>query len=307
VRRLAAILGVLVSLPLAGTAGGATGFRDTGPVFSPDGSTIAFMRVPQNGGTASIMLVGADGRKLRSLVGVWAGGLAWSPDGRWLAYAAAGDIWRIDVSTGAIDRVTTGAEGAWQPSWSPDGSLIAYTRFERCYRCTGIWVINADGTGQHEISLSGRRPDFSPDGTKIALSLNDPQVVDLDGQPVVHGAGAYVSWSPHGRFIAYTGGGLWIRNIETGVTRRISKYLGQKPAWSPDGKVIAGGAGLSQSLALVRAKDGSHFKKLEGSNIDAGVPSWSPQGLVAYTQAHGCGIDVAREDGSHVRRLTRPC
>jgi hypothetical protein len=45
VRRLAAILGVLVSLPLAGTAGGATGFRDVGPVFSPDeGVLVALAR-----------------------------------------------------------------------------------------------------------------------------------------------------------------------------------------------------------------------------------------------------------------------
>src|SRR5213596_1426911 len=155
-RRLAALLGlVLVSLPFAGTADSASGFRDLYPVFAPDGGTVAFIRVPQSGGDAAIMLVGADGRGLRALVDVWAGGLAWSPDSQSLAYAAAGDVWRIDLVTGAIARLTSGAPGAWQPAWSPDGALIAYTRFERCYRCTGIWVMNADGTEQREISFSG--------------------------------------------------------------------------------------------------------------------------------------------------------
>ena len=70
--------------------------------------------------------------------------------------------------------------------------------------------------------------------------------------------------------------------------------------------------GVRVSLPLAGTAGGATgfrdaFTKLRGSNIDAGVPSWSPQGLVAYTQAHGCGINVASEDGSRVRRLTRMC
>jgi TolB protein len=300
------ILGVvLVTFPSSGAAGGSTGFRDFYPTYSPDGRSIAFIR--ESTPDAAIMLMRSDGRGLHALVHVWTGGPAvWSPDGKWLVYPAAGDIWRIDVSSGAIDRLTT-AGGAWQPSWSPDGSLIAYTRFERCFRCTGIWVMSSDGSGQREISLSGRRPVFSPDGTRIALSFADSLALDLTGAGAVSGTGAYVTWSPHGGYLAYTGNGLWIRNVETGTTRRISRYLGQKPSWSPDGKTIAGGAGLGSSLALIRAKDGSHFTKLRDSDIDGGMPSWSPQGHVAYTHAGGCGIDVAREDGTHIRRLTTAC
>jgi Tol biopolymer transport system component len=309
VRRLAAILGlVLVVLPSAGTAGGATGFRDSLPVFSPDGRSVAFIRVAAP--DEAIMLVGSDGRGLRALVHVWASGLTWSPDGRWLAYEAGGNIWRIEVATGVIDRLTTDGPAAWQPDWSPDGTMIAYSRFEpdsaRCSRCTDIWVMNADGTDQRRLA-PGRRPVFSPDGTRVAISGGQVLAVDLTGDSAVPGSGSYVTWSPRGTYVAYTLDGLWIENLETGVLRRVSKYLGQKPSWSPDGKVIAGGAGLSASLALIRAKDGSHFTKLRDSDIDGGLPSWSPQGLVAYTHAHGCGIDVAREDGTHVRRLTRAC
>jgi Tol biopolymer transport system component len=306
VRRLAAILGfVLVVFPSSGTAGGATGFRDLYPAVSPDGRSIAFIRVATP--DEAIMLVGSDGRGLRALVHVWASGPAWSPDGKWLVYEAGGDIWRLEVATGAIERVTSDGPGNWQPSWSPDGKLIAYARFEGCWRCTDVWVINADGTGKRKLASQGRRPVFSPDGTRVAISGGAVLAVDLKGEAAVPGSGSYVTWSPRGTYVAYTIDGLWIENLETGVLRRVSRYLGQKPSWSPDGKVIAGGAGLSASLALIRARDGSHFTKLEDSNIDGGVPSWSPSGLVAYTHAHGCGIDVAREDGTRIRRLTRAC
>jgi Tol biopolymer transport system component len=306
VRRLAAIIGVvLVVFPSSGTAGGATSFRDLYPVFSPDGREIAFIRVANT--DSAIMLVGSDGHGLRALVHVWTGPVAWSPDSRWLAYGANGDIWRIEVATGAIDRLTSNGTGGGQLSWSPDGALIAYMRFEGCYRCSDIWVMNADGSGQRKLATTGRRPVFSPDGTRVAISNAPMLAVDLAGGVAVPGSGAYVTWSPRGTYIAYTSNGLWIENLETGVLRKVSKFLGQKPAWSPDGKMIAGGAGLSDTLAVVRARDGSHFTRLRHSNIDGGAPTWSPQGLVAFTHEHSCGIDVARGDGTHARRLTQVC
>jgi hypothetical protein len=65
---------------------------------------------------------------------------------------------------------------------------------------------------------AARRPTFSPDGTELALSLADDFVIDVYGNVVLHGSGAYTTWSPHGSYIAYTDGGLWIRNLQTGAT-----------------------------------------------------------------------------------------
>ena len=60
---------------------------------------------------------------------------------------------------------------SWQPSWSPDGNTIAYSRFQTCFRCTAIWLINSDGTSPRQIydTFQARRPIFSPDGTRLAL------------------------------------------------------------------------------------------------------------------------------------------
>ena len=149
--------------------------------------------------------------------------LAWSPDGNSLAYDSGTSIWRVDLATGTPVRLTTddpsqGIE-SWQPSWSPDGKTIAYSRFQTCFRCTAIWLIDSNGASPRQIydTFQARRPTFSPDGTKLALSLANDLVIGLDGLPILAGGGAYTIWSPRGTYVAYTGGGLWIRNLQTGT------------------------------------------------------------------------------------------
>ncbi len=310
VKRVAALLGsVVVLAPVAGF--GASAGRDFGAVFAPDGKTVAFIHV--DGRSASIDLVDTNGSDRRVLVPrVSPQHLAWSPDGTSLAYDTDTSIWRVDLATATPVQLTTDDPThdveSWQPSWSPDGTTIAYSRFQTCFRCTAIWLMNSDGTSPHQIyvdkSFQSRRPTFSPDGTKLALSLANNLVIDLDGNSIVAGGGAYTIWSPQGIYIAYTGGGLWIRNLQTGTARRLTRRIGAQIAWSPDGKWIAGG--LRRSVALVHARDGSHLTKLPASDINGGTPSFS-HGLVVYTHAGECGIDIAREDGRNPHRLTRAC
>jgi Tol biopolymer transport system component len=310
VKLLAATAVLLLALAAAASAAPPRA-RDYDPVFSPDGRTIAF--VHNSGTSASIQLIDAAGAHRRTLVPrVFGQYLAWSPDGTSLAYSDGYDIWRADVATGTATRLTnddrtkSGGDESWQPAWSPDGKTIAYTHFQTCYRCSTIWSMNADGTGAHQVydSYQARRPAFSPDGTRLALSLANDLVIDLDGHAVVGPAGAaYAIWSSKGTYVAYTGGGLWVRNLQTGVSRRVTGKLGAQIAWSGDGKWIAGGS--RGAVAVAWAKDGSHLRVLPGSAI-ASTPAFS-HGLLAYVHAGECGIDVAREDGTQPRRVTKSC
>lgn len=306
-RSIAVAAAALAIAVLVSPARGAQRTRDFGPVFSPDGHMLAFVRV--TAASDSLMLVGSDGRNLRTLVpNAGARYLSWSPDGRSLAYAAGRNIWRVDVATGQTQQLTfdSGIDEDWQPAWSPDGKQIAYDRFERCFRCTGVWLMNADGSDQHELRLDGRRPTWSPDGTELALSLADALVIDPSGEVVLPGGGAYTAWSPRGTYVVDDDLGLRIHNLVTGASRVLTHAIVAKPAWSLDGEVIAGeGDGLH--VTIVRAKDGRLVKRLHASNTAGGGPTWSPAGLVAFAHTASCGIDVVREDGSHLRRLTSVC
>src|SRR5206468_3800130 len=113
-------------------------------------------------------------------------------------------------------------------------TTIAYDKFERCYRCTGIWAMDADGSNQREIAQDlGRRPIFSPTSVnELALSFTKARVIDLAGTVLVEGklGSSYTVWSPHGTYVAYTFSGLWVENVETKKARRISRRIGERPA-----------------------------------------------------------------------------
>src|ERR1039457_958977 len=51
----------------------------------------------------------------------------WSPDGKWIAVAMQGSIWKIDPKTGDAAELTQSAAYASSPTWSPDGKWIVYT------------------------------------------------------------------------------------------------------------------------------------------------------------------------------------
>ncbi|WP_420437262.1 cell wall-binding repeat-containing protein [Candidatus Poriferisodalis sp.] len=108
---------------------------DSSPVWSPDGSRIAFIA-----SDGRVLSVSPDGSGLRPIAaGVHDdGGLAWSPDGRQLAFArpaapggdseadTSGPLVAVAVDGIAETVLASEATGASRPRWSPDGQRVAY-------------------------------------------------------------------------------------------------------------------------------------------------------------------------------------
>jgi TolB protein len=155
---------------------------DINPAWSPDGAIVfSSDRDISSDFTSNfdIWLMNSDGSDQRQLTSnsgadVQDGQVAWSPDGRQIAFAhgvrEGHRISVIDVATKATEVLTGGPGDDTEPNWSPDGRKLAFASTR-----TGagdIYAMDADGSGLVRLTDSERRdrdPVWSPDGTKIAF------------------------------------------------------------------------------------------------------------------------------------------
>jgi Tol biopolymer transport system component len=105
-----------------------------------------------------------------------------SPNGQWIVFERGLEpegIFHVFLmranGTGAVD-LTPGLQGAGAPTFSPDGKQIAFAMDTNQDLNAGFYtaaIMNADGSGVRDLTPSTdrfeRRPDFSPDGTRIVF------------------------------------------------------------------------------------------------------------------------------------------
>ncbi len=139
---------------------------DGEPAWSPDGKQIVFVsaRDALNGGSTELYVVDVDTRQVNRLTweGVRVQAPSWAPGGKQIAFntlvqlpggtngepdVLSQDIYVLDLDGNRVTRLTGGPGGTndSQPSWSPDGKLIAFVR-ELDFN-SDIAIMNANGTG----------------------------------------------------------------------------------------------------------------------------------------------------------------
>ncbi len=160
-----------------------------------------------------------------------AGAIAWSPDGRTIAFVrdstepdplredARPDLWTVDVASGRLTRLTAQRGYETNPSFAPDGRSIAFN----CARGRGepddVCVMPAAG-GEPRTLTGGwdydpGPPRWSPDGRHVLFQAEIEGSVHLFRVPARGGAVEQVTrglrtlngfdWSADGRVLVYTG------------------------------------------------------------------------------------------------------
>jgi dipeptidyl aminopeptidase/acylaminoacyl peptidase len=191
------------------------------PVFSPDGTRIAFVR---GGATPNdIFVMDSDGSgvvNLTSTPNANENDPTWSPDGTRIAYTRCGNsrcgLWTMS-STGSNQRPVKGNVSGFEPSWSPDGRLIAFDTASGGAGCgERIGVVRPDGSHLRLVTschVGGESPSWAPNGQRLAF-VRSP--------------------SPRSR--------IWVVNRDGSHAHAVMSRpipLLSTPAWSPDGTGIA--------------------------------------------------------------------
>jgi Tol biopolymer transport system component/predicted Ser/Thr protein kinase len=191
-------------------------------------------------------------------------GIDVTPDGEWLVFdcnrSGNQDIYKMPVTGGEIEQLTTHPSDDFLPTWSPDGKEIAFYSFRKGNR--DVHLMTAEGRSIQQLTedpAQERYPDWSPDGNHLVfysdktgrqelyiisrdkkeLDWGTPQQLTFDG-------GSHCRWSPDGHLIAYIserslrvippGGGnprVLVESKDPTLTP-----VPVFPAWSPDGQTI---------------------------------------------------------------------
>jgi hypothetical protein len=235
--------------------------------------------------------------------------------------SSGGDIYIINADGSGLRRLTS---GGMDPALSPDGSQVAFARWDDVQSGApgSVWVVNADGGGERAILPEvhqPKSPTWSPDGQKVAINMQQggwtTTLYNKCGSPGEVPVGAtHVEpvFEPNGTFDKVCWKmppnpywGLRVINVAAGSFEDLPRDTHSfGPTWDPRNSwriVYRGDTGLVQ-LDLGKSTTSAFT-----DDVDDHAPVFSPDGsriAVSYMQHDHWEIHVMNGDGSGRARLT---
>jgi eukaryotic-like serine/threonine-protein kinase len=197
------------------------------------------------------------------LLGISAGELDFSRDGKWITYVAypEGSLWRCRIDGSDRVQLTYPPIVAALPRWSPDGNQMAFMDMQRG-KPWRILTMPSDGGTPTAVYPENRNqlgPVWSPDGKRLVF-----------GRPPNYG----------GRTEE-----LQIYSLDLN-SRQISVIPGSEglfsPSWSPDGQHLLAMTGDNKKLLLFDLKTSKWSEWIKNEPGDINFPIWSRDGSYVY-------------------------
>jgi Tol biopolymer transport system component len=254
-----------------------------------------------------------------------------------IAFMADGHVFTSAFDGSDREQLTFGDGTELAPTFSPDGTKIAYRRFgpdEPVGDPQLADVVVADADGSHSLVLDRAARAlsniaWSPDSAFVAYSRAAPPdhdrsfVTPADGSGPPRDLGAFSddswgpTWSPDGTQLAIaTVRGLFVVRRDGTDPRKLTHgsyvEIGQKgegSEWSPDGRSIVFSAGSPDGPTQVYlvGLDGAAERQISVDNWSANGATWSPDGSrIAYMRS-GTGTGplavITDAAGREIRQL----
>ncbi len=251
----------------------------------------------------------------------------WLPRGDEIAFTMEGrnteGLYLLDVRKQVAARITF--QNATTLVWSPDGSRLLYVApgavMSSGRRSFDVYQFDMHSGKIRPVvatPLQEVRPAWSPDGTRIAYTLNLERqfavhLIDIDGSndsgPLVGGAEqgyrAFAPvWSPDGTLIAFTGDldsergllDIYLVEVASGQIARLTSESGsyRSLAWSPDGTTLIYDRGRSGTSDIYMLDVATGIERNLSNNIaNDDFPALSPDGMhIAFRSLRGGNEDI---------------
>lgn len=239
-----------------------SGSKDWFPIYSPDGSRIAF--VSNRSGADQIYVMNADGSGLTQLTNGTR--FDWAADSNTIVYQTGSNVsnnelYTIDLAARNVHQLTYDNRYDGYPNWSPDGTRIAYVHClddgdAQCH----IAVMNSDGSRQYFVTNTNEatanfKPIWSPNGQQILFTSYRNDLTNMQN------ADLYV--------VNADGSGL--RQLTFEASKDFSAQ------WSSDGIQIVFASDRDGNFEIYLLDVASaRATRLTYNNVWDGFPSWKP-------------------------------